>query len=322
MPKRANPTPLEQMDALSDLMTAFETRAADEPALTDAVLDEVIRLVPGKRAIIAGHVGERPAIFRFHLSKQVESAARDWAELTRAHTYMNTGDLRVSAPICHLPDLGLVVSERAPGMPLMVRIWQTPPAGRPALLPPAAAWLRKYTAPTEAPTPVRLDGWFGRADKALARLRYAELRELKTAIVAELTRISTPHEAGTWRMAICHGDFHPNNLLSEGTRLTGIDTGGSARLPVVKDIARFLTHMGRRGLLPSGSARYGVDAGGIPVFADALELTEVERDIWLPFMIGIEALVRVESSALSRSRIRRSTAFCEALLADLRALRV
>ncbi len=320
MPKRAAPTPLEQMDALSDLMVAFETHAAADPALAGAVLDEVIRLVPDKRAIIAGHVGERPAIFRFHLSKRAESAARDWAEIARAHAYMNAGDLRVSAPIGHLPELGLVVTERAPGMPLMRRIWQTPPAGRPALLPPAAAWLRKYTAPTEAPAPVRLDGWFGRADRALARLRYAGLRQLKTAILAELARISEPHEGGHWRMAICHGDFHPNNLLSEGTRLTGIDTGGSARLPVVKDVARFLAHMGRRGLLPSGRARYGVCAGGFAAFADAFDLTAAEREVWLPFMIGIEALVRVESRALSRARIRRSTAFCEALLADLRVL--
>lgn len=321
MPKRPAPSPLEQMDALSDLMAAFEARAASDPALAGAVPDEIIRVVPGKRAILAGRLGGRAAIFRFHLANPAESAARDWAEITRAHGYMNAGDLRVCAPLCHLPELGLVAVERAPGMPLMQRIWQTPPGARTALLPPAAAWLRAYTAPTEEAVDIRLEGWFRRAEKGLARLRFGELRDLKSAILTELARIAAPHETGIWRVAICHGDFHPNNLMSEGTLLTGIDTGGSARLPLVKDMARFLAHMGRRGLLPSGRARYGVDAEGLAIFADAFGLGAAERDIWLPFMVGIEALVRVESKALSRSRIRRSTAFCEALLADLRELR-
>jgi len=308
------------MDALSDLLAAFEARARDHPALAGATLNEVIRLVPGKRAILAGRVGDVAAIFRFYLARPREQAARDWAELSRGAVYMNTGDLRVNAPLFHLPELGLVAVEYAPGRPLMDVIADTPGPERAALLAPAAAWLRAWTAPTEAPAPVRLDGWFRRAETGLARLRFARLVPLKAAILAQLRRIGPPHADGMWRMAICHGDFHPNNLLIEGARLTGIDTGGSARLPVCKDIARFLAHMGRRGLEVSGEARFGVDTAGIAAFADSFDLDETERAVWLPFMIGIEALVRVETDALPKARIRRSKTFCEALLEDLRAL--
>ena len=108
----------------------------------------------------------------------------------------------------------------------------------------------------------------------------------------------------------------------DGSRLTGIDTGGSAKLPIYKDMARFLSHMGRRALVPSGSQRFGVDAVGFDAFADAFSLDDRERGIWLPFMIGIEALIRVESKSLSRSRIRRSKQFCETLLDDLRQIEV
>jgi hypothetical protein len=45
------------MDAAAEIAQAFEARAADDPALADAELDDVLRLVPGKRAILSGRFG-------------------------------------------------------------------------------------------------------------------------------------------------------------------------------------------------------------------------------------------------------------------------
>lgn len=301
-----------------DLVQAFERAAPTDPALGRARLEEAIRLVPGKRAIFGGRFDGRPAIFRFYIENAESHARRDWAELIRAAEYMATGDLRVNAPLYHVPKLGLVVVERVAGTPLMQHIWQADHAARRACLAPAATWFRKYTAPTETRVPARLDGWFSRARRAMARQPFDKLRPLEAALMGEITRLATPLSGTPWRMAICHGDFHPNNLLVAGPRLTGIDTGGSAKLPVYKDMARFLSHMGRRGLVPSGTRRFGVDAAGLDAFARAFDLDETEQALWLPVMIGIEALIRVESTALSGSRIRRSTAFYQELLDDLR----
>ncbi|GAB4295539.1 MAG: hypothetical protein Kow0058_13090 [Roseovarius sp.] len=311
---------LQQMDALSALLADFAAARGNDPALAGAEIEALIRLVPGKRAIFTGSHDGRPAIFRFHLHAPERSARRDWAELTRAAAHMGQGALRVCTPYHLALPLGLVVTERAPGLPLMQKIWRTPRAERPALLPAAALWLKAYTAPTADLAPIRPEGWLRRAERGLARLQLSALHPLKSAILAELHRLAALHGAGQWRTAICHGDFHPNNLLAEGARLTGIDTGGSARLPVCKDVARFLAHMGRRRLHLSGATRYGVDRAGLAIFADTLELAPCERRIWLPFMIGVEALVRVETAALPPGRIRGSEAFCTELLEDLRAL--
>jgi len=312
---------LSQVDAMLDLVSAFEARAAHDPGLAGTVLKDMIRLVPGKRALLSGEQDGRAAVFRFHLSDGERNAAREWAELRRTASYMSTGRLRVNAPLLHRPELGLVVVAHAAGQPLMDRIKQMPAAGRAAFLPPAAAWLKAYTAPTDATAHLRLDGWYERAERGLARLSHnPALQRLKAAILVEMRRIAAPHSGGRWRMAICHGDFHPNNLLSEGATLTGIDTGGSARLPICKDIARFLVHMGRRGLIPSGEARFGVDRHGIGTFTRAFSLGETERHVWLPFMIGVEALLRVETEQLPRARLHLSEAFCETLLDELRAI--
>jgi len=321
MPKRSPPPALPDIDAVMDLAQALDRASARDPALGAARLEEVIRLVPGKRAILGGTFGGRPAIFRFHIENPEQHAARDWAELMRTADYMGTGKMRVNAPLHHAPGLGLVVVERVAGTPLMQHIWQSAHEDRAAWLGPAAEWLRKYTAPTEARAPARLDGWFSRGRRAMARQPFEALRPLEAALMEELVRIAAALAGTPWRMAICHGDFHPNNLLVNGSWLTGIDTGGSARLPIYKDMARFLSHMGRRGLAPSGRWRFGVDRAGIAAFARAFGLDETERALWLPFMIGIEALVRVESTSLSRARIRHSTAFHEALLEDMRDIR-
>jgi hypothetical protein len=72
-------------------------------------------------------------------------------------------------------------------------------------------------------------------------------------------------------------------------------------------------------MIPSGRRYLGVDAEGIEVFADVFALTEVERHLWLPFFIGIEALIRVENRALKPSRIKRAKEMYGFLLGDLSA---
>ncbi|KZY37149.1 hypothetical protein A3731_02090 [Roseovarius sp. HI0049] len=320
MAKARGPSPLPDMDAMMDLVQAFEALAAKDARLADARLDEVIRLVPGKRAILSGRVGERPAIFRFYIEHAEAYAQRDWAELQRTERYMSEGDFRVNAPIVHVPELGLVVVERVRGQPLMDLIRETE-KHRAEFLPPAAQWLRKYTAPSEELTGVRLDGWYRRIERGMARQRNATLRRAEQSVLTELHRIAAPHRTGQWRIAISHGDFHPNNLLADGQRLTGIDTGGSAKLPIYKDMARFLSHMARRGLIPSGEERFGVDARGFDAFTQAFDLDEVERTIWLPFMLGVEVLIRIEPKDLPAKRVRKAEAFYGTLLDGLRDIR-
>ena len=315
------PAPLPDPETLLALQERFEAARAACPELAGAEVNEVLRVVPGKRAIMAGTLDGRGAVFRMFEPNQGDMTTREWREMTRIWPFMNSGAYRVPEPLLHVPEHGLLVIEHVSGQPLLEHFWQSAPETRAHHLRPAAEWLRHYTEGSESWRAGNAAGWLARTERAAATQPFASLRKIETGILDELRRMAATLATQEWRVAICHGDFHPNNLISNEDRLTGIDIGGSARMPVCKDIARFLVHMGRRGMIPSGARRLGVDQQGLAAFAEAFALTSVERGLWLPFFIGCEALIRVESKSLKKGRITRAEEMYAVLRDDLIAAR-
>ena len=315
-----NAPPFPDLDVIADLMEQIGAATADAPGLKGMELDEVVRFVSGKRAIFQGHFDGTPAIARFYLDEPSAYAKRDWDELQRTWPYMSGGPYRVNEPLYHLPDLGLLVVRHASGEPMLERIWQSEKDQRFSMIPGAVHWLRHYTKPMERRGPMRAASWLSKAEKRISKQGSARIRPLLAEIRAHLHRLLPGMDGHDWRVSISHGDFHPNNLLVDGDVLTGIDTGGSAKLPIYKDMARFITHMGRRGLHPSGDARFGVDRGTIDLFCDVFQLDTHERQLCLPFMIGVEGLLRSDTQDLNRSRLRRTQSFYEGMARDLAAI--
>lgn len=311
-----SPTFLPELDGMMDIVSRYEAACAAEPALQGTEMDELLRLVPGKHAVISGTWHGRQVVFRFFLEPDSPEPAREWGELTRVWPMMQDPSLRIAAPLHFAPDHQLIILEQAPGQPLMQHIWQSEPSTRAKWLRPAANWLRTYTSGTEAEARSRSGVWLGRAEKTASAQPHPRLARREALVIKQLRRLE-PKLGHPWRSAITHGDFHPNNLLVEGDTLIGIDCGGSAALPIYKDMARFLMHMGRRGLIPSGEARFGVDAKGIDAFADAFDLSPYERDLVLPFMLGCEALLRVEHARIKSGRVRRAIEMTDQLASDL-----
>jgi len=293
------------------------------PAETDlpdgAEIGALIRHIPGKRRIHEGSWQGRCAVFRLAAPETAEMQAREWQEACRIWPHMQGARFRVAEPLAYLPEIHLMVMERAPGTPLLDRVARLRAGRRAARLAPAAAWLRRYTDVSEGWRAARCQGWLARAERATDGQPFPVLREIEAGILDGMGLIAGRIDGADWRVAICHGDFHPNNLLVNGRTLTGIDTGGSGRMPVLKDIARFLMHMARRGVCPSGRAWCGVDAGMRDAFVEAFALTEAERRLVLPFFLGVEALIRVETPALRPRRIRIAERVYAALRDDLAA---
>ncbi len=310
------------LEAITALMAQVRNAVATAPELDHLELDEVLRFVDGKRSIFTGTYKDIPAIARFYLEEPSAYVRRDWAELQRVRPYMTDPPYRVNEPLYHLPELGLLVVRRDDGQPMLEKLWQANPADRAEMMPPAVHWLRQYQKPMEQHGPMRAASWLAKAEKRLRKQGSARLRPLLIDLNMILHTLVPAMEGHQWRVTISHGDFHPNNLLVGDGVLTGIDTGGSAKLPIYKDMARFLTHMGRRGMHPAGAQRFGVDAGTLDLFAEVFALDPSEREVWLPFMIGIEAMLKLETNTLSRGRLRRAESFYEALLADLRKIDV
>jgi len=314
-PRQSDKMP--DLDALQEIAGRFEAARSADPALSDADLGDLLRLVPGKRAVIRGRVGGRPCVWRIFMDPHDDVSAREWEELQRIWPDMQGKRYCVAEPLYHNAAHRLLAMEEVRGTPLLALIRTSPEEARAGLVMPGAAWLRRYTDSTESWVPAKPVGWLKRAERASATQPFARLRTLELQLIAQMTRLAERIEGLDWRVAISHGDFHPNNLIANGERLTGIDTGGSGRMPIYKDIARFAMHMGRRDVIPSGRRVLGVDGGVLDAFTDAFALTEAERWRILPFMLGVEALLRVETRALSKSRIRRARDMYEALLEDL-----
>lgn len=306
---------LPDLDATMQLVTRFE--AAADPALQDAELDTLLRHVPDKRAILSGRWQGRAAIFRIFLDPSDPAPAREWDEMNRIWPAMRTGPWRIAEPLHYCAPHGILVIEAVAGTPLMQHLWRSDPPDRAAHLRPAAQWLRAYTQGTDTPMKTRAGVWLNRAEQAAARQPHPRLQRREARILEHLHRLAPLCDNTVWRNAISHGDFHPNNLIWNDGRYTGIDTGGSAAMPIYKDMARFLMHMGRRGLLPSGEAQFGVDRTGLAAFAAAFDLSENERNLILPFMLGCEALLRVETADIKSGRIHRACEMSDHLIADL-----
>lgn len=317
MPEPTNPPP--DLDVLRRVDARLNALAARHPILTDLVISEVLLNVPGKRAILAGRLHGRAVVARLVEPKFLESLAKEWAELERIWPHMQGGSYRVAEPILYVPEAGLMVIERVEGHPLLKHLWREDPTLRAQYLRPAAEWLRRYTELSESWHAGNVAGWLARAERAAATQPFTRLRRIETGILAHLRDMAQALDGAEWRMAISHGDFHPNNLILGATHLTGVDTGGSGPLPIYKDIARFLVHMGRRGMIPSGRRYMGVDAEGIEIYTDVFALTEIERQVWMPFFIGVEAIIRVENRALKSGRIRHAEEMYGLLLDDLAA---
>lgn len=295
----------------------LDAAQASEPRLAALKPGDLIRHVPGKRAILHATLEGRSVLVRLNLTPENGATPREWDELQRLWPYMATGDLRTPEPILAAPETGIIVQEYVSGTPLLDLLNTLDPSTRCAWLPPAAAWLRKSTAMSEGWHDARPEGWIARAETAAQKQPFRELRVLEAGILDEMRRIAPRIATAPWRTAICHGDFHPNNLMADGTRLTGIDLGGSRRMPLLKDAARFAMHMGRRRLTLSGRTQFGVDSACLAAFAEAFGLSAFERTIVLPFFLAFEALIRVETTHLPAARIRRAERTYRALLNDL-----
>ena len=297
--------------------------SASDPALHGARAEQILRLVPGRRAIIAGWLQDQPAVFRLSLhADETASFAREWQELNRAASYMNEGPYQIAAPLAFGTSGEVLVVARAPGSPMLELVTRLDQPDRITQVTAAASWLARYQAPTLDQSAIGWKKWHSRAEAALVQQTHPDLLEVETRVLRRMKTLGRRLEAkGLWRTAIGHGDFHPNNLIvGPDDVLRGIDLGGSGRIPIYKDMARFLTHIARRGVTISGARRFGVDAATFDACVTACNLDQDEATLCLPFMICFETLIRVEHPAMPARRVAHGVKMAKTLLADLRRL--
>ena len=318
-------TPRDQQfpEQAAAAMARLAALALSDAALAGAEAHSILRLVPGRRAIIAGQFKGQPAVFRLSLHPEETAGFPTlWQELLRAQPFMADGDAQIALPLAIAATHEVIVVGHAPGDPLLSHISALPLENRTKPVIAAAAWLARYQAPTIETRGIGWKKWYAKAEAALQQQTHADLRAVETRVLRQMKYLGRRLEGlEGWRTAIGHGDFHPNNLiLGPDQVLRGIDLGGSGHFPIYKDMARFLTHMARRGVTVSAERRFGVDAAALDAFVMAARLDHAEATLCLPFMICFETLFRVEHPAMPARRVAYGVKMARALLSDLRAM--
>jgi hypothetical protein len=305
--------------AAAQVALNLEEAIASLPEFEGAEVLELLRFVPGSRGLFSGALRGRPVVFRVFIGPDAQGdAAKEWAELTRAWAYMQGPDFFVPEPLGYAEGQWFYAMQQVSGALLLRHIARQDPEEQLRLIGRAGEWYAAYIAPTQVSGKARPTRWLNLAEKAMLAQPHPSLARLEVGIYAEAKRLADRLSKGKWHSAICHGDFHLNNLFIRKDVLTGFDLGGAGTPPVAKDIARALVHMARRGVLPSGERRFGVDAGAFARMEAALP--EADRALALPFFVAVDALARVEQLDLGEEQLALAEAMEEGLLGDLRLL--
>ncbi len=320
---------IEAESALRDPKAALraterlEAAATEHAALASMVLDDILRIVPEKRAIFTGTLHGQNAVFRLALcDAERRQSAEQWAELSRIYPYMNAGAYRVAEPLFFDEADGITAISHAAGRPLMMHLWSLPRDARLPHIAQSAGWLAQYCASSTAWRGVDWRNWARRCEKAAAQQHFTRLQNIESKILQKTKKLGRMIKEMEWRVAVCHGDFHPLNLIiaPDETRLTGLDLGSSFLMPIYRDIARYLIYNARRHMWAGDGRRYGVDGAAIDAFADAFAMSADEKRYFIPYMIAVETLTRVESKTEVTTRLNNSVELAEALFEDLREL--
>ncbi len=287
----------------------------------DALVEAALHIVPGKHALFKGRWQGAKAVFRIVLDEaNLETASKEFAELTRAWAYMREPPLTVSQPLHFESDQGVTVTAFAPGRGLLYHLWSLEPAARVGRINLAADWLHKYTQPTVELRKPNRRPWRTWAEAAAAKQPHEALQKAEARVLQKMKKLYGQIDLPEWRVALAHGDFHLNNLHYHAGTVTGLDLGGTNFAPLYKDIARALVHMARRGMVPSGARRFGVDAAAFEHYVKRFELTDTEANGFLPYFICFETLIKVEHPDMPKQRIEHALAMSEALFADMKQI--
>ena len=297
-----------------DAIQRTKTVLAEKAVIGD--VSDCLRFKPSHTSILSGRFGHNRAIFRLALSeKDATDLAETWHELNRIASFMSEGKYQAPRGLAYYEDTALLITTQAKGEVLLPLLRS--PDGM-ELVHHIAKWLEDYSKPTIEWRDAKTAFWLKQAEKASSKQPHQALRAREIKILAVMRSLASRLNDQKWRVAITHGDYHPNNLLWDGETLTGIDIGGSAYLPIYKDMARTAVHLSRREILNGYASEMGVNANLLAAFDDSFELTEFERQVALPFFIGFECLIKVEQPNAPNWRIEATERFYDKFLADTR----
>lgn len=195
-----------------------------------------------RKAIFEAEYNGRRVIGKVSRSKRSQTAFGSMEKLREAGM-RPPSNFTVPEPVAWLPDLGLLVQEKAPGESIL----ETMRKGRHAVDPSvqgAAAWLQclaqlDVSAREDPLQPAVVEQ---RAEELAAAIDDPRIPGLALSAIRVIGTAQS-------RLIPSHGDFHPMNIYVTSDRVTAIDLDTFALRECEFDIAYFLAQTANLGLL-------------------------------------------------------------------------
>lgn len=275
-------------------------------------------LAKDARAVFSGRLGERDVVFK--LVRHPERAERDTAayrdELAANWPRMSAGALRVPEPIAFFPERGLSVTALAHGRRLTGELRRSHPTERARLTGLAADWLALYTAERRQESALTAGFWIRHRVERIPAIEAAEDRARAERLIEALRPLAGRLDRMGVTQVRPHGDFWGDNLLWDGTILTGIDLQHTTWHPLARDAARFLVHLALICPEPEGPWRHGLPEGQVRAVEER-PLLQDEPEGLLRFFVAIELAHRLISEARFPAMLAGTRAATDRLIAEL-----
>lgn len=263
---------------------SVKTEPDPKPAIMREWLESALRAIPAlagartgkvlseseRRLVVLGRLDGAEVVFSFDSGPgYAERTARAAEGLAHFHAALGAdGPFRVPRPVGHWPAHRLSVTGFAPGASLDGLLATARREERSRLLARAGGWLAAATARHRQDETFGGRFWVRRLGADAARISDSAPRLLAQALAGRLADYAQRCEGRVMARAPAHGDFRAQNLLydpADGV-LTALDLSRWEVRPLARELASFLTDLGRRepGADASADRDALLSAAGLP----------------------------------------------------------
>ena len=278
-----------------------------DPAFADFHIEEVLKGGPDQVTAVATWNGDKVVVKRSLGAQPDREVLQAKEELDILARIMAAPPYRINECLAVFPQFGIIVLSFVPGVRLDHAIRAADLAERATLMRLSGGWLKSYTSGRSDMSPKFSPDWWIKKQVAEGDPKAPEAVTIASDAVLDAVKARVPDVRGQdVTKAAVHGDFASINAHYHVGCIYGGDVQGKARLPVGKDVSRFLvwtqleTPLAPPLAPPEMTYVHGIAAPDMTAFLDSGVLPATEVETLLPFFIGLQLLSFVQASGPDR----------------------
>ncbi len=239
-------------------------------------------------AVFRARLNGKPVVVKqFFQSNSASEIAAMQSEIDHLEGVFDGEIFQANTCLHAWPDTGLVVLSFARGQRLSDKISSSDSDQRRRLFRRAGKWLKLYGTGRQQQGSFSPRWWMGRLpNPEHCHMSNASDRALLIELFHGLERAARNSIGASVTHSATHGNFVATNIIFHRGTLCGINIKGDIRLPVAREVARFLVHQQISDSHEGDARQHGIWRDDLRAMISSEVIPNVERDTTLPFFIG------------------------------------